>query len=66
MQAEKPLPNAGIERRVLLEPLVRLSLFELKLQDVHNPPIFRIVDHCGTLQDLRINSMCALDPLSLR
>ena|SRR6516165_9561996 len=51
MQAEKTLPNVRIKRRVLLEPLVRISLFEPKLQDVPNPPIFRIIDDCGTLQD---------------
>jgi hypothetical protein len=48
MQAEKMLPNACIERRVLLEPLVRLSSLESKLQDVLNPPLFRIV---GDLRD---------------
>jgi len=59
MQAEKTLPNARVKRRVLLEPLVWLSLLEPKLQDVPNPPIFRIIGDSGTLQDLRINSMCA-------
>jgi hypothetical protein len=65
MQAEKTLPNARVKRRILLEPLVRRGLFEPKLQDVPNPATFRIVDDCGTLQDLRINSMCALCPKSL-
>src|SRR6476469_2738691 len=62
MQAKKTLPNAGVKRRVLLEPLVRLSLLEPKLQNVPNPPISRIIDDCGTLLDARINSMCALCP----
>jgi hypothetical protein len=41
------------------------SLLEPKLQDVTHPAIFRIIGDCGTLQDLRINWMCALCPLSL-
>ena len=57
MQAEKTLPNARVKSRVLLEPLVRLGLVEPKLQDVRNPPIFKIIGDCGTLPDLRIISM---------
>jgi hypothetical protein len=53
MQAEKPLPNARVERRVLLEPSVRRSLLEPKLQDILNPPIFGIIGDCGALPDLR-------------
>jgi hypothetical protein len=60
VQAEKTLANARVKRRVLLEPLVRLSLLEPKLQNVPDPPISRIIDDCGALQDARINSRCAL------
>jgi hypothetical protein len=50
VQAEETLANACVERRVLLEPLVGLSLLEPELQDISNPPIFEIVNDCGTLQ----------------
>ena len=66
MQVEKTLPNTRVKRRVLFEPLGRLSLLEPELQDVPNPPTFRLINDCGTLQDLNINSMYDLCPLRLR
>jgi hypothetical protein len=32
--------------------LVGLSLLEPELQDISNPPIFKIINYCGTLQEL--------------
>jgi len=56
MQAEEALAYARIKRRVLLEPLVRRSLLEPKLQDVLNPPILGIVSDRGSSKISRVSA----------